>query len=212
MHACALAEELDIGTVLVPRACGVLSAVGLAISDTRRDYVRSLLADLAVTSADDLALAFGELERRARNELDAHSTLTRQADLRYKRQSFELTVPVDDHNGLRERFHQTHERRHGYAMREDPVEIVNVRLVANRPVDKPALRERAPSGDACTGVRRANFGGRWVEASVYDRNSMGAGACVKGPAVVEFAEATCVAPPGWNAVVDDAGTLVMERG
>jgi N-methylhydantoinase A len=104
LHACALADELGMDTVLVPAAAGVLSALGLVAADERRDEVRSYVAPL--TEAGELPPA-GE------------------ADLRYVGQSFELTVPLGP--GLAERFHQAHEERYGYADPARALELVAVR-------------------------------------------------------------------------------------
>jgi len=104
LHACALAEELGISTVLVPAAAGVLSALGLVASEERRDSVRSYVCPLE--DAGDLP-SDGE------------------ADLRYRGQSFELTVPLGD--GLADRFHRAHEERYGYSDRDRPIELVAVR-------------------------------------------------------------------------------------
>jgi N-methylhydantoinase A len=110
LHACALAEELGITTVLVPEAAGVLSALGLAVGDERRDRVRSEVRPL--TEVDRLP-ADGE------------------ADLRYRGQSFELTVPLGP--DLAERFHRRHEERYGYADRTRELELVAVRTAEVHP-------------------------------------------------------------------------------
>jgi N-methylhydantoinase A len=110
LHACALADELGIETVLVPEAAGVLSALGLAVGDERRDRVESFVRPLE--EAGELP-ALGE------------------ADLRYVGQSFELTVPLED--DLAAAFHGAHESRYGYADPERPVELVAVRTAEVRP-------------------------------------------------------------------------------
>ena len=110
LHACALAEELGMTTVLVPVAAGVLSALGLVASDERRDRVRSYVCPL------DEA---GELPDEG------------EADLRYKGQSFELTVALGA--GLAERFHRAHDERYGYADPARAVELVAVRTADIRP-------------------------------------------------------------------------------
>jgi N-methylhydantoinase A len=110
LHACALAEELEIGTVLVPAAAGVLSALGLVASDERRDTVRSYVRPLAEA---------GELPAEG------------EVDLRYAGQSFELTVPVGA--DVAAAFHRAHEDRYGYSDRERPVELVAVRTADVRP-------------------------------------------------------------------------------
>jgi N-methylhydantoinase A len=110
LHACALAEELGISTVLVPAAAGVLSALGLVASEERRDNVRSYVCPLEEA---------GELPGEG------------EADLRYRGQSFELTVPLGA--GLADRFHRAHEERYGYSDRDRPVELVAVRTAEIRP-------------------------------------------------------------------------------
>src|ERR671925_361282 len=120
LHACALAEELGSATVLVPDAAGMLSALGLAVSDERRDHVRSEVRPLA--EVRDLP-ADGE------------------AELRYVGQSHELTVPLGA--DLAERFHAAHEERYGYADRDRGIELVAVRTADIRPGPELALPERA---------------------------------------------------------------------
>ena len=211
MHACALAEDLGIETVLVPRAGGVLSALGLAISDLRHDYVRPYLAPLAEVDTGEFEERFEAMENIASDELDGPE-FTRRADLRYRGQSFELTVDADPLEKLEERFHAAHEQRYGYRMDDEPVELVNLRLIATVPVEKPGLDEPAVQGEAVSERREANFDGEWLEVPVYDRERMGEGSEVEGPAIVEFKESTCVVRPGWSGVVDGVGTLVLERG
>jgi N-methylhydantoinase A len=117
LHACALADELEIETVLVPAAAGVLSALGLSAADERRDTVRSYVCAL------DEA---GELPTDG------------EADLRYVGQSFELTVPLG--RSLQERFHEAHETRYGYADRSRPLELVAVRTAETRAASPLAIR------------------------------------------------------------------------
>lgn len=110
LHACALAEELGVGTVLVPEAAGVLSALGLVASDERRDAVRSHLVRLAEA---------GVLPREG------------EADLRYAGQSFELTVPLQD--GLADAFHRAHEEQYGFAEPGREIELIAVRTASVKP-------------------------------------------------------------------------------
>jgi N-methylhydantoinase A len=213
MHACTLAEELGMSTVLVPRAGGVLSALGLAISDLRRDYVRPYLADLADVKAAEMKGVFEEMESTAAKDLEGPEYI-RRADLRYRGQSFELTVEAErplEVEKLEERFHAAHERRYGYRMDDESVELVNMRLIATVPVEKPELDEPPVEGDAESGRRESNFDGEWIEVPVLDRERMGEGSEVEGPAIVEFKESTCVVRPGWRGVVDGVGTLVLEK-
>jgi N-methylhydantoinase A len=127
LHACALAEELGTETVLVPAAAGVLSALGLAAADERRDAVRSYVCPL------------GEA-----GELPAEG----EAELRYRGQSFELAVPLQP--GLADAFHRAHEARYGYADRGRLIELVAVRTAEVRPgpplelPPAPPLEARGP--------------------------------------------------------------------
>ncbi|MDQ3639110.1 MAG: hydantoinase/oxoprolinase family protein [Actinomycetota bacterium] len=216
MHACALAEELGMDTVLVPRAGGVLSALGLAISDLRRDYVRPYLADLTGVEAAELKEAFKDMENAAAKDLEG-SRYTRRADLRYRGQSFEITVEAEkpfEVEKQEERFHAAHEQRYGYRMDDEPVDLVNLRLIATLPVEKPKLEELVAESVEISSEasrREANFGGEWIEVPVLDRGQMGEGSEVKGPTIVEFKESTCVVRPGWRGLVDGVGTLVLEK-
>jgi N-methylhydantoinase A len=209
MHACALAEELGTTSVLVPRASGVLSALGLAISDTRRDYLSPFVAALDDADRAEINGAFEQMEARARKDLD-DPVCARRADLRYRGQSFELTVDCDD-DDLAGRFHGAHEQRYGYRMTEEPVELVGLRIVATVPVDRPDLREGEAPGEAVRRHRRANFDGEWFEVAVLSRAEMGRGSEVRGPSVVEFGEATCVVRPEWAGAIDEVGTLLLKR-
>jgi N-methylhydantoinase A len=212
LHACSLAEELGIGRILVPRAAGVLSALGLAIADVRRDQVSPLLAELGTADRADIEARFAELEANVRGQLaDARLSLDRLADLRYQGQSFELTVEAEDLEALPARFHAEHERRYGYRMEDEVVELVNLRLVATVPRDKPDLSEAAPRRTGSPSRRRARLDGGWQEVDVYDRATLGVGSELQGPAVVEFAESTLLVRPGWRASVDEIGTLNLER-
>jgi N-methylhydantoinase A len=210
MHACSLAEELGMETVLVPRAGGVLSALGLAISDLRHDYVRPYLVGLEDVDEAEFEEKFKDMESAASEDLE-DPEYTRQADLRYQGQSFELKVEADSLEKLEERFHAAHEQRYGYRMDDEPLELVNVRLIATVPVEKPEPEEPPAEGEAESGRREANFDGEWQEVPVLDRDRMGKGSEVVGPAIVELKESTCVVRPGWRGAVDGVGTLVLEK-
>jgi len=210
LHACALAEEMGMSRVLAPAASGVLSALGLAISDLRRDYVRPLLGPVGEVGPGEADRAFREMEEQAGRDLDGPD-LDRRADLRYRGQSFELTVGADRWDGLEERFHSEHERRYGYRMDDETVELVSQRLVATVPGDKPEVRAEAPARGREPGRREVNLDGEWREVEVVQRWDLGPGAKLDGPAVVELAGATLLLRPGWRATLDEVGTLVLER-
>jgi N-methylhydantoinase A len=209
MHACALAEDLAMPTVLVPKASGVLSALGLALSDVRRDYVAPFLARLGDISDEEIENGFKRLEEEGRRHLESPG-FSRSADLRYAGQSFELTIDADG-SSLATAFAEAHERRYGYSLEGAAIEVVNLRLVATVAISRPLLQEPPGDGAAPVGGRRANFDGEWMDVPIFDRTTMGAGSGLEGPALIEFPEATCVVRPRWSGTVDDVGTLVLEH-
>jgi N-methylhydantoinase A len=217
MHACALADDLAIDTVLVPRGAGVLSAYGLAAADQRRDLVAPIRIRLADGgSAALLGEGFDRLEAEARTLLDGAS-IERQADVRYVGQSFELTVAVRGPSAadeLADAFHALHDLRLGYRMDTEPVEVMALRVVATRAVDCP-LPDEPPAepvvAPAPQPTRRVRLAGAWAEVPIVDRNRLGAGSTVDGPSIVEFDETTVVVPDAWHGTIDPFGTLVLTR-
>jgi N-methylhydantoinase A len=208
LHAAAIADELDMSRVLVPRASGVLSAVGLIAAERRRDLVESVLLAGDSLTADAAAEVVARLAERGREELSAPGAEVRASyDLRYAGQAFELTVPGEerpDPQDLRRAFDDAHEERYGYADPHARLELVTVRVAAALPAAE--LPESEPSGAEERGRREALFDGERVAAAVVS----GVPDELAGPAIVELPEATVVVPPGWHcrAVV---GGLGMER-
>ena len=174
-----------MASVLVPLTSGMLSALGLAAADLRRDYVGG---------------SFEEMEAAAARDLPGAAT-QRLVDARYRGQSHELTV---DAERWEDNLSEAHERRYGFRLDAEP-EIVTRRLVATLLRERPSLQCRARSGLSGTS-RRAFVDGKWLEVPVH-----GPGSAVTGPAIVELDGATCFVPPGWAGEPDAAGTLVLER-
>jgi N-methylhydantoinase A len=192
LHACEMAGELEIETVLVPRASGVLSALGLAAADRREDTAHSVLATLGDEALRDLPE--GELA----------------FDLRYRGQAHELTVrdvPADA-AALREAFETLHEERYGYRDPEGTVELVTVRATRREP--GPEVGLRGEGGEVQESEREVVLGGERRTARVL-RGEPAPGTGIEGPAVVELPEATVAVPPGWRGAVDDDATLRLER-
>ncbi|WP_430504653.1 hydantoinase/oxoprolinase family protein [Haloparvum sp. PAK95] len=214
MHAAALASDLDVGTVVVPPACGVLSAYGLLAADEKHDAVRTYRTPLAEADPEAVDERYDELEREALAEArdpDA-AVVERQADLRYGGQSFELTVAVDDvfdPEAVAERFHDAHEATYGYRM-DDQVDLVNLRVTATTERAEPATAHTAGQG-AEPDVREARFGadGDVYETAIYQRSALPVGHTIGGPAVVEGGQSTVVVPPAWDAEVRPDATLVL---
>jgi N-methylhydantoinase A len=210
LHACAIADELDMRRVVVPRASGVLSALGLIVSERRRELVASeLLAGDALT-AQAVAAAVERLAAQGREELGGSEQpeLRVRYDLRYTGQAFEITVPGEpepDIAELRSAFDEAHDQRYGYADPEATLELVTVRVAVALPGGELAVA--LADEDSSSSRRQMLFDGERVEAEVL----RGRIREVSGPAVCELREATLVVPPGWAGGADADGTIVLER-
>ncbi len=191
----------------------MLAALGLVVSDRRRDVQRSVL--LAGGRLTDAALAreTGELAARARRQLgDEAADVRVTAELRYRGQAFELAVEVHEGaEGLREAFHAAHEEAYGFRDPEGEVELVTLRATATEPgpeVDAAAAGAAAEGAEA--GTRGAVFGGEEHEAAVLSGEPE-PGSEIEGPALVELPEATLAVPPGWAGEVLESGTIRLQR-
>jgi len=201
LHAAAIAEELGITKILCPRASGVLAALGLVVSERRRDAQRSVLL-----KADELAGEADELARRAREELgDDDADIRIVAELRYRGQAFELAVALSDH--LEEDFHRAHEEAYGYRDPEAEVELVTLRATATTPgpdIDPDAV------GQAAEGAERTRRDTLYGDTEVI-HGEPEPGERIEGPAVIELPEATLAVPPGWSGEVLASGTIRIEK-
>lgn len=214
LHACALAEELDMTTVLVPRAGGVLSALGLAAADRRATEQRTVmlrgdaLTDAALRDvADDLAV-------RARAALGENDADVREIfAARYAGQAHELTVGPLETSGataLRAAFDAVHEERYGFADPDAVLELVTVRATAVVPGPPVDLAAGAGAEPPLRTSRHVVFDGAAHDAEIL-AGDLPPGLELAGPAVCELREATVVVPPGWRGHVDAAGTLALRR-
>jgi N-methylhydantoinase A len=222
LHGADLAALLAMRTIVVPRHPGVLSTFGLLGTEVRNDYARTHLQkppdyDLAAVGG-----VYAELEGQARAWLAAEGVsaaarrLRRLADLRYRHQGFELTVPWPEPDlsvdALIARFHARHRQLYTYALTDAPVEIVTLRVAAAGRVRRftiPSVDRRRPARTRPT-RRRVYFAGvGWKACPAIDREQLGVGAVVTGPAIVEQLDATTVVPPGRRATVDRVGNLVI---
>jgi N-methylhydantoinase A len=219
MHAAAVAAELGIPRVLVPRYPGNFSALGLLVTDIKHDDVRTCLGPLRERAGMAETL-FTAMEREASARLAAEGfsadarRLDRSVDLRYAGQAFELTVPVGaslDPDDIERLFHRRHEAAYGHADPHGRVEVVNVRLAAfgltTKPEPAPYRSETRTLPDAVIEMREAWFGGRAWPTPIYDRDRLPEAAALAGPAVIEEFGATTVIPPDWSAQLDAIGNL-----
>src|SRR5262245_42771194 len=224
LHACRLAELLDIPTVIIPPRPGVLSTWGLLDTDIRTTFSRTAgpAARRAASDAGDVKeveAAWAELEAQARAWLDGEEVprerqrLERSADLRYEHQSFELTCPLGEGPVTRERlqalvetFHREHRRLYTYDLPSAVVELVNLRVTAIGQLPQRARPAATASGadarSARVGERAVYFtGGGRTPTACYARAKLTAGMAFTGPALIDQEDATTLVAPGFHAHV-----------
>jgi N-methylhydantoinase A len=211
LHACALARALQVPRVLVPALPGALSAVGILLADTMREYSRTVMqsvdADLEGAFAEMEALGFAEFEGEG---LEGQSF--RSVDLRYTGQGYELNIPCGP--TMEAEFHALHKKRYGFANESRPLEIVNVRVrlvAAAEPFEPP--RQPVEPGDgsaALAGSRTVYFDGIPHETRLYERDALRAGDTFAGPAIISEYSSATILPPGDVLRVDTFGNLVIE--
>ncbi len=229
IHACAIARELDIGLVLVPREASVMCAAGQLLSDLRHDFVRSCVMSLERFDRDMVESHFRELRRAATEALLAEGipphriAVSSAADVRYVGQFSEVEVPLSD-TAMTEAvvakltgdFHRLHESLNGYNMPEAAAEIVNLRVVGKGPADAEVTPDqRGTPGTALTGRRGAFFEDGFREVPVYDGHRLASGEDVAGPAIVEQETTTVVVPPEYQLTCDAFDNYLVylkERG
>jgi len=196
LHACEIADELGITTVIVPRLAGALSALGMLLADRTRDY------SVGALGLSDYETRFRKLEKQAKRDVP-RATLERFADVRYTGQSYELTIPWNAN------FHKEHQRIYGYSDPKRATQLVTLRIRATVRVEKPSLRvPSAPRVKAKT--RRVWINGRWREVTASARESLGTRA-LPGPALITDYGSTTLVPAGWSMRQDRAGSLILHR-
>ena len=229
LHAAALARELGVSKVVVPAGASVFSAWGMMMSDLRRDYVVTRLADLGPAHAAAIETGFAEVEERARRQFAAegfHAAQVRFARFgrfRYRNQEHSTEVRLDEgpvHAGripeIEAAFHDAYEREYTYRL-DAPVELLGLRLVASVEIGKLAMPKReateTDAKSACKGQRMVDYAleGRH-RAAVFDGERLEPGMQLEGPAIVEDPGTTLVLHPGNRAEVDGFGNIRIRIG
>jgi N-methylhydantoinase A len=226
MHAVALASELGIRKVVVPRAADVFSAWGMLMSDLRRDYFVTRLLGLNGDHAERLDALLDEvtgaaLEQFAREDLPADQVrFLRYGNLRYENQEHGVEVLLPDGeidpaavDEIAESFHRAYEREYTYRL-DAPIEFVGTHVVAIAEIGKLAPMPLPATGreltDAVKGRRSVDYATEGVhEADVYDGALLEPGMTLDGPAIIETKGSTVVVHPANEAAVDDYGNLII---
>jgi N-methylhydantoinase A len=224
LHARAVAERLDMPTVLVPPHPGLCSALGAAISQARVDRVRTHYVHSARVRIDELARAERRLHddtiAELRRNVDADEVdVRRSADLRYAGQNYELEVPLPDGelddegwHALLARFEAGHERQYGLRLPGEAIELINLRVTALRP--ETPVQLSAATGSGAEPTRRDVWfdANSPVECPIYRRESLAPGTELEGPAIVEEPDSTTLVFEGDRLVVQGSGVLALTIG
>lgn len=221
LHACELAEALEIPRVMIPENPGILSAFGMAYADWVRDYVKTLLLPQHRATWRRLQRELQRLKRRSlqdarREHLPPHRiSFQAELDLRYAGQSYELRVPFTKE--YPRSFRKAHRTRFGYLHRGHPIEVVHIRLQArvalHHPKDPPSRDSQKERRSSFVPLKRSRlfFGGRFWEVDRYERGAFSPGDRIQGPAVVTEYSGTTFLPPGWQLRCDEHKNLILMR-
>jgi N-methylhydantoinase A len=217
LHVCSLADKLGIPRALIPAHPGLLSAVGLVLADVIRDYSLSVLRS-GETPLTTLQKLFAPLEQRALDDMAAEGVknealrLEQAMDMRYRGQSFELTVPLEQN--FRTIFHDRYRQLYGYHDEDRDLEIVTLRLRAVGSSPQPALVLGDETGATAQplGIREVVWSGARQPWPVYQRSDLPIGSKLNGPALIVEETSTHVLAPEWQAEVDDRFNLVLKGG
>jgi N-methylhydantoinase A len=227
-HITALAREMGIDTIVLPKLASGLCAFGQTISDVKYNYMATapvrLDNDAAYKRIDTL---FKEIEKKGIKHLEKDGftaktiSVKRSLDMRYVGQVHECTVDIGTFEinartigKVKEAFHKRHEELYTYSERHNAVEVVNIESTLYGHIEKPKLPKLgkgAPLPKALKGHRKAIFDvkGKGGRIPVYDGGLFGAGAVIKGPAIIEEVTTTIVIEPGWTAKLDASGSYVI---
>ena len=235
VHACAIADELEVSLILVPKISSVFCATGMLISDIKHDFVR-VAHTILLPDTVNAELVNARLEEM---KAEAYAVLGREgvpaervklsfwADIRYEGQFNEIATPVPSTNGggfgleqlpvLLDNFNGRHDVLYGYSLPGFTQELMSLRLTAVGLVEKPHFAKTSFLGESAEHAlkdrREIFWEGQWVSAPTYDGGKMGYGNRLKGPAVIEEPTTTIVIPPHWQAQCDEYGNyLIYQRG
>lgn len=225
-HACMLAEEVGIRSVVIPKSPGTFCALGCLSADFRLDYVQTLNTPLRAPDWERIRRWYTEKEADAAKHLKDETSVEavlalRSADIRFEGQGFNTEVSLEpailasgDADGLKAAFSCRYEQLYGVSQFSVPGEIVNIRLtvIGKRARYRSTRERRSASTPRSSGTRSVYFAGARQTIQVFHRDSLGAGTRIEGPCVVDQPDSTTFVRPGWHGVTDDQGNLHLTKG
>jgi N-methylhydantoinase A/oxoprolinase/acetone carboxylase beta subunit len=226
MHAVDIASNLKMPEVIIPKNAGVLSALGLLMADSIKDYSKSILKIADKIRKEELEGYFKKLIAKSIKSMQEDGfkedevTIFSSIDLRYRGQSYEITIPYTNKNttdpSFVADFHKAHSKLYSYHHEERAVEVVNIRVKAVGTTKKIKLKREPPKGK---GVERAfvkkqaiHYKGKTWQAAVFKRSLLEAGNKMNGPALIADSESTSFLPPSCTLEVDGFLNLIIKRG
>ncbi len=224
MHACFVAESMNIPRIIVPAQAGVASAFGATAMDLRQDLEAFYFCSVADADVDAINAIYATLERDAEALLEADGvkaadiTLSRSAQMRYVGQTYEVDTPIPsgrlkpaDLPEIAATFHRCHEMEFGVSSDDFEPAIVSLAVTAvGKTARPPALTVGASGRAPEKGRRDVYFDGAWHESNIYDGHALAADAVVAGPCIVEFEHACAVLPPNARGTVDQYGNMLID--
>jgi N-methylhydantoinase A len=228
IHACALADELSINPIVVPRFPGFFSAMGLLNADITMDFVKTVMISLKQENLEQLNFVQRELLKEAEEwflEIGVQPkerSLQFSADMRYLPQNYELNLPipdcplsVEDVSTTENRFHEAHEMAYGQSSLGEIIQIVNLRILAIKHLSKPTIADLVPPRKSLSAAfietRKVIFPKGRVPCRIYERSMLDTGHKINGPAIIQEKEATTVLYESWCMRADKNGNMVINR-
>ncbi len=229
LFAAAVSEELDVKSVIVPRAPANFSAWGIVTSDYREDSSHTFVCAFVEESLPQILKNITGLEKQNLERLQDHgfdSDAVKsdvRADVRYSGQEFTVTVPIENEwtekqenllKGVRNSFVELHRRLYGHGEAEAPIEIVTLRVRSIGNVARPSWPEWHTGSAALSHASRNTYFSSIAKTSsipVFNRDDLTRDQKISGPAIVEEWTTTTVIPPNWDLVVDRIGNLILTQ-
>jgi N-methylhydantoinase A len=221
MHAVAIAQQLEIGEVIVPVHPGAFSAWGMLHTDVMLEFKRTYYHLWDQVDPADLEAAYRALEALGREQLrkegiaEARMEFARTGDFRYEFQEYQIACDMPpgtaDKASVRAAFDQAYLKQYGHANPDSRLEVVTLRVMAIGKLDRPGIVAPSPSTVAPPRKRTVYFDGKAEETSIVGRLGLAEGEGALGPAIIEEPTATTVLPPGWKATIIAGGHMSLTR-
>jgi len=228
IEACNIANEVGIKEIVIPLVPGLFSALGFLVTNLEHHYSQTLIKSFKELSIQEVENKYNELEQKALDQLkvdnipDQDIQLIRSMDVRYAGQGFELAVPVNknlkdtDIESLGKSFNNIHKIRYGYNIENEPLEVVNLRLVGIGKIIPPKFNFEKEleysSQDYVKSERDVFFSDvGWTKSLIYERDTLKPGIKINGPAIIEEVDSTIIVNPNYVAHIDGYKNVIIKK-